>query len=474
VSSIESGAGEKTGAAPAAAATTEHHHLSRSLGFIHNQSLVLAAAAPAVTVFIYVPVLFFVVGSFSFVATLIGTVIAFGVALCYAEVTTAYPFSGAEYAVVGRAVNKGLGFVLFAVMMVFYVLLTATYCYGFGLEVQTIWTSAPVRIMGLAVLAVATFISFFRVRMGSYVTMALVALELVTVSIVTVLGLAHAHAPADRLIHITAFGTSGPIGAITWSFILLGLTLAFFNMTGFNCAAMLAEETMDVRRDLPRAYLIAVVWLFVFVAIPTGALLLGAPSLKGLFTNVAPMNYLMQSLGFSRLATFVNLAVCFAIFNSLIALMIMYGRVLWSAARDGAFPSGADKVISHLSPRGRVPWVASLIMAVASGAAMFSSKIIGLVTLSGFITIIYMGLVAFVAVWLHYKKDAPQDRFHIPGGIIIPVAVIVSFIVFATGQTRHDLYIVLGTIAVALVYYFAYLWPRRERLWQMPDDVGTD
>lgn len=458
--------------APVAASATGE--LERSLGLFHIVGVVLSGAAPAVTVFLYVPVLYYLVGTFSFMATLIGTVIAFGMALIYAELTTAYPSAGGEYVVLGRVVGKSVGFVVFLIQTTFFVMLTATYAVGLGMQLQTVWAGAPVKAVGLCALGVGVILAFFRLKMSARLTATLVGLQLVAVAVVTVIGLVHAQQPYERLVHITAYGPDGTLMPITWSFILLGLTVAFFNMTGFNSAAQIAEEVRDVRRQLPRAYIIAVVVLTLTVLIPTGAVLLGAPSLEALLTSPAPMTYLMDSFGIGGFTTFVNLAVAVAMLNAIIALVVVCGRVLWSASRDGALPGPLSRWVAYVSPRSRTPIVATTIMAVLAGFSMFSNTITGLVTLTGFITIVWFALMALGAIWLRFKKDAPPDHYRLPLGPVIPAVILVAFAVFATGQTQKDLLIVLGTVTVALVYYFAYLYPRRARRWRLLDAAAED
>jgi len=167
-----------------------------------------------------------------------------------------------------------------------------------------------------------------------------------------------------------------------------------------------------------------------------------------------PMLFSLLYLALRRLLVshVVNRGVRVAVFNSLLALEIMYGCVLWSAARDGAFSGWVGTWVGRLSAKGQVPWVACLLVAVIGGACVFSSTIIGLVTLSAFITLTCVGLMPLAVLWLHRKKDAPLDRYRMPLGPAIPLAILVAFFVFATGRSAHDLFIVLVTTVIALGY----------------------
>jgi len=440
--------------------------LRRSFGAVGNAILTLSAMSPATTVFVYVSVLFFLVGTWSFPATVIAAFIAAGMSLVYAELGTAYPIAGGEYAIIGRVLGRGTGFIVFVVLLLFYTLLIASFALGAGLQLQTIWATVDPRLAGLVLLVLAAGLTILRVRTSWIVTTAMLAVELVSIGIVSFLGFAHAQDPIGRLIVPKAFIPSGGAAPITWSILLLGLTLAFFNMTGFNVSVLFSEETEKARKRVGRAVMLAVA-VFVFVVIvPTAAALMGAPSLRGLSTSPSAMVYVTKALGGERLGTFITLAIVVAIFNALVANIMGFGRVLWSGARDQVLPQPVNGWLEAVHRRFRTPWVACLVMAAAGGASLFSAAITGLVTLMGVITLVFMGLMCVSAIRIRLMRDAPR-RYLMPLWPFVPVAVLASFVLMATGQTAHDLVIVLLTAAGAGVYYLAYLRPRSATKWVM-------
>jgi amino acid transporter len=444
--------------------SSEVQGLHRTLGTWGNVMLTLSACGPAMTVFIYVPVVYFVSGTWSFLATLIGAAIALGVAFVYAEVGTAFPIAGGEYSMISRVLGRGVGFVVFAIQLSFYVLMLATFSFGAGIQLQTVWASVDPRMVGLVVFAVAVILSIPNINVGKGVTGVLLVLQFVAIAVVSALGLVHAHSPATRLFDLQGLAPDGAAMAITWSVILVGLTLGFFNLTGFNLVIVFSEETKDPKRRIPRALLLAVGVLAMIIIVPTAAALLGAPSLEGLFSNPAPMSYILDSYGISSLNTFINLAVFVAIVNMQLANVMAFGRFLYSGARDKAFPAPVNRALSTLHPRFGTPWLASLVMAVLGAAAMFSSAITGLVTLTGFITLVFMTLMCIAALRIRSLRDAP-DHYRMPAWPVIPIVVIGVFVVLATGQTAHDLIITAAIAGVGILYYFTYLWPRRDSRW---------
>ena len=453
----ETGAGKPRHYAP---------QLKRSFGALGNAILTLSAMSPATTVFVYVSVLFFLVGTWSFTATIIAAVIAAGMGLVYAELGTAYPIAGGEYAIIGRVLGRGTGFVVFVVLLLFYTLLIASFALGAGLQLQTIWAGIDPRVAGLVLLIAAAGLTILRIRTSWVITTAMLALELVAIAIVSFMGFAHAQDPVGRLFDPQAFFPDGSTAPITWSVLLLGLTLAFFNMTGFNVSVLFSEETEKARKRIGRAVMLAVAVFVVIVTVPTAAALLGAPSLEKLSTDPAGMSGLVSSLGAEQLGTFITLAIVVAIFNALIANIMGFGRVLWSGARDQVLPQPVNRWLEKVHPRFHTPWVACLVMSAAGAVSLFSSAITGLVTLMGVITLVFMGLMCVAAVRIRLMRGAPE-HYLMPLWPFIPLAVLASFVLMATGQTAKDLVIVLVTAGVAAVYYVAYLLPRAQTKWVM-------
>lgn len=440
--------------------------LKRSFGAVGNAILTLSAMSPATTVFVYVSVLFFLVGSWSFPATIIAAFIAAGMGLVYAELGTAYPIAGGEYAIIGRVLGRGAGFIVFVVILLFYTLLIASFALGAGLQLQTIWAGVDPRVAGLILLVLAAGLTVLRVRTSWIVTTVMLALELVSIGIVSFMGFAHAQDPIGRLLVPKAFVPTGATAPITWSVLLLGLTLAFFNMTGFNVSVLFSEETEKARKQVGRAVLLAVAVFVVVVIVPTAAALMGAPSLRGLSTSPSAMVYVAKSLGGERLGTFITLAIVMAIFNALVANIMGFGRALWSGARDQVLPQPVNGWLEAVHRRYRTPWVACLVMTAAGAASLFSSAITGLVTLMGVITLVFMGLMCVAAIRIRFMRNAPQ-RYLMPLWPFVPIAILTSFVLMATGQTAKDLVIVLVAMACATVYYLAYLRPRSQTKWVM-------
>src|SRR6516162_8948661 len=74
--------------------------LSRSIGILGNVFITLSGVTPASSVFIIAPVALVAAGSGSFLAFVFAAIICVLMALCWAELSAAYPIAAGDYALV--------------------------------------------------------------------------------------------------------------------------------------------------------------------------------------------------------------------------------------------------------------------------------------------------------------------------------------------------------------------------------------
>ena len=85
--------------------------LIRSMKLLGALFLTLSAATPASSVFVIVPDVLSQAGTGALLSMAAAALIAVCVAQVYAELGSAFPFAGGEYAMVGRTLGPSAGFV---------------------------------------------------------------------------------------------------------------------------------------------------------------------------------------------------------------------------------------------------------------------------------------------------------------------------------------------------------------------------
>ncbi len=458
------GAGKKTYA----------QELDRGLKSLRAVVLAVASVGPAGSVFAFVPIVLFICGTFSFYAFLIALVFALFEGLCYAELGSAYPIAGGEYAMVGRVLGRPTGAFLFAIMTAEYVFVPSSFALGAGIYLGTLWpwAGAHLHIIGVACILWAVIVALLRVKLGAWVAGFFLAIQIVAIAVLVILGLTHAHSPIDRLFHPVVYGPTGPI-PLTWSAALLGITISFFVYQGFGNAVIFSEETKNARKKVGRVVMWAVIVTGLAIFIPVIAVLLGAPTVQGLLTAQSPLTYVIQATGGNTVNTIMSVVIFLALLDAITASMMAFTRVVYSGGRDMAWPTPVSKALAYVHPRFKTPWVAVIVLGLASGILTAVSTIAAVVTFLGVITLFYAGLVALSAFVVRLKKNPPQ-RYKMPLWPVPALLLVGACIVMGTSQTLKDLVIVLAIGGAFLLYYLVYLLPRSHSHWVFLDPIDED
>jgi len=105
-------------------------HLKRSMKMFGNLMLTLSSITPASSVFVIVPGIVVISGSGAFLGMVRGACVSVAMAFVYAELGSAFPFAGGEYAIVGRVVGPAAGLITMGVGTVAYMLSPAVFALG--------------------------------------------------------------------------------------------------------------------------------------------------------------------------------------------------------------------------------------------------------------------------------------------------------------------------------------------------------
>src|ERR1700761_9627692 len=92
--------------------------LQRSMRGLGNLLITLSVSTPASSVFTVVPGLLLAGGSGAFLSMLLAALVGLFMAFVYAELSSAFPLAGGEYAIVGRVMGPLPGFIVMGVYLV--------------------------------------------------------------------------------------------------------------------------------------------------------------------------------------------------------------------------------------------------------------------------------------------------------------------------------------------------------------------
>ncbi|WP_037848971.1 APC family permease [Streptomyces sp. NRRL F-5053] len=452
--------------------------LSRSLTFKENVLITLSAVTPASSVFIIVPPVIQQVGGAAVVAFLLAAVAGVFMAFCYAELSSRYPLTGGEYAFAARTLGPATGFALFTLNMAGGIFILAVVALGTGDYLGEVWHSLGGQGAGVAVVLLAAVVAVFNIRTNAWVTGVFLAVELAALAALVVLGFVHVDQPVSTLWTAQAAGGAhGVLTGVSWGLVAAAVATALFAYNGYGAAVYFAEETRNAGRTIGRSILWSLAITVAAEVIPLAAVLLGTPSLADLVGSAAPMNHFLLARGGSAVNTAVSLGIALAVINAVIALMLQQGRLLYSAARDGAWPDVIGRPMARVHARLKTPVAATLTVGVASALIAWLVPAETLLLATGANLLVLYAVVALSALRGKLTGRTRTAAYQMPGGITAPLAIL-AVILCVTYETVVTDWVPaavsLSMFAAGYLYYYGYLRTRRDERWTLPEPVTEE
>jgi amino acid transporter len=339
---------------------------------------------------------------------------------------------------------------------------------------SVIWPGENPHLMGSVILVVIGFITLLTIRINTRITGAFVALELLVLLGVTVLGFTHVHQSPKTLIAPRTFDVSGQSFPLTVGSLLAGVALGVFGYDGYQNAVVYSEETTGRPQNVARAIFWSLTIAMLAELLAIVAVLMGAPSLSRLVTAPAPTEYFVTAVGGGKVDTIIGLGVALALLNATLAVILSAGRILYSSGRDIAWPQPISTWLAAVHPRLRTPWVATASLAVVGASITAISNLATLVTFAGVTAVVHIALVALSALVSRRRQPAVGRPYRMPIWPFPPLIALAGLVVVATQQKPLDVVIVACIVTAALIYYVAYLFPRRGRRWVMLDPTTAE
>ncbi len=446
--------------------------LKRSMRVLGVLLLTLSGVTPASSVFIGVPEVISEAGTGALISMIVGALLVIPIACVYAELSSAFPIAGGEYALVGRTLGPAPGFAILGLTVAVNMLSPAVLALGVAANLKPIFPRLDPTWTAEAILAATTLLGVLHIRTNAWVTGIFLFLELAALGVLTLLGAAHAQNPLGAfLTHPVVLSGRAfhPAGAAA---IGLSVSVAIFVYNGFGSAVYFAEEMHEAPRLVARTILWSGLISVVTVFAPLAAVLAGAPDLKALLVADSPFSAFLDSVGAGWLKTAMGVAVALAILNAVLACILQNSRFFYSSGRDEAWHPMINAAFQATHPRYNSPWIATL---AAGGSAMLVCFIgLGrLLVLTGAGLAFTYAALCIAAVAGRLNRTTSRAAWRIPLGLLVAGLGLggSSYALWAEWLDpevgRMSLAATAAFLAVSMIYYGAVV--RRRGVWRVRD-----
>ena len=437
--------------------------------------LTLSAVTPAASVYVIIPGIIQQAGTGAFIALAAAALVGLAMAFVYAELASAWPLAGGEYAILGRTLGPAVGFVFMGMNTVGSTLAPAVLSLGASAYVAAVWPGlAPVPV-AIAIIAAATLLGILNIRTNAKVTGLFLLIEVAALAVLAALGFSHAHRSVADLVAHPVMVSAGALAATPVALIGLGTAVAIFAYNGFGVAVYFSEEMHDAPRRVARTILWALALTVAFEFLPVIAVLLGAPDLKALLASPSPFSDFVGATGGRTLKIVISLGVALAIVNAVIAIVLINARFFYSSGRDRVWHAAGNAALVRVHGRFHSPWVATLLAGITGIGACFI-PFHTLLVLNGTGVVVLYALLCLAAIAGRRTGSTAHGPYRMP---LYPAAPVLGLLALAyvlytdwidPDLGRPSLIATVLMMILATAYYLA-LRRRRGPDWAMSGPV---
>ena len=355
-------------------------------------------------------------------------------ALCYAELATVMPVSGASYTYCYVSMGEVFAWTLGWLLMLEYGLAGSLLGVGFsgyfvsllhdfGIVVPAQLSSSLIQTAGagfvaagaLNLVAVAAILVIGGVLILGVSESARLNAVLVTIKILVLAGFVAAGVGSIHPSNWVPFIPPNEGGfRYGWPGVFRAASILFFAYLGFNTVATAAAEARDPQKGVPfgivGSLVVCAALYIVVAAVLTGVVpfrRLGVPD---------PIAVAMDAVGHPKMAVLIKLGALTGLSSVLLVNAFGQSRITFAMACDGLLPA----LFASIHPRLLTPWlgivVLSLISAVLAAILPLAllADLISLGTGAAFI------IVAISQIWLRNTRPDLERSFRVPlGGVQI-------------------------------------------------------
>jgi ethanolamine permease len=412
------------------------------------------------------------------IAVAIITVMYVGMCYCIAEMSPALPHTGGAYSFGRTALGPWGGYVTGLAENMEYVITTAVVCYFSAAYLQNIFATPdaaqPLWWLGLYVVFVGLNVLGVEESFRFVVIITLIALATLVVFYVSAIPLFE----WENLWNIEPEPGESRYLPKGWGAVSGALPFAIWLYLAIEQLPLAAEESVDVRRDMPRGLLWGLVTLIV-----TGVLITflnmgigGGAAYFGSETEEPLLEGLELTLGVTS-AKVLGLVAVAGLIASFHAIIYAYGRNIYSLSRAGYFPTWMS--VTHGARR--TPYLALvcgalvgygvlLVLHFADSSGAFGGVILNMAVF-GAVIAYAMQMVAYIVLkrrFAHVERPFVSPLGVTGAWVALAISLVSLAALFANPDFRQGV-IGVGLWFMAGLGYFALF--SRKRMVRSPEEA---
>ena len=384
-------------------------------------------------------------------------------ALCYAELGTQIPRSGAEYAYLGHAFGNRHGIIgpipafLFSwtnavvirpCMVAIIILAFSTYILEPTLE-SCQSTDTPVKCLAIAAVCVLMLINIYSVQLATIVQTVLTIAKIIALIVIIFGGFAMLGKGNTQYLSTKFENTESNAGKIA-----IGLYNGMWAYDGWNNLNYVTEEIINPYRNLPLAImigipLVTVLYLLVNISYFT---VMSIPEL--LESPAVAITWGRRVLGV--MAPLIPVFVACSTLGAANGTLFSTGRLPYVAAREGH----QVEILSMVHTKQYTPLPAVVFTSIIAIFMIIPGDIESLIDFFSFAVWTFYALTMVAFITMRFTRKSEERPFKVPIVLPIIVLIIAVYLVFAPiiDSPKVEYLYALIFILLGLVFYFPFVY----------------
>lgn len=391
-------------------------------------------------------------------AWVLGGLLTICAGLTSAELAAAIPKTGGAMRYLEYAYGKPVGFLMgWAQILVYYPANIAALSIIFGVQfvalfhLTTVWQLPVAILCGLSI----TGLNFLGAKVGGRVQSIALVFKLIPIAVIVVLGL---FAPAQTSIQFWPITTGNHIG---WGSAFCSSLLAtMFAYDGWISIGNIAGEMKRPEKDLPRAIVLGLALITLVYALVNLVFLRTLPIDAIAGNQNAAADAAMRLFGQVG-GKLVTIGILISVYGAINGYTLTGMRVPFAMASEDSLPF--SQYFRRLSRRTYVPYFAGTVQFLIALIMMLLGSFDLLTDMLVFVMWVFNCLIFLAVFKLRRKEPALLRPYKVPGYPVIPLIALVGglFILVTTIVTEPGL--AMTGLALTLLGLPVYYWHQTHR-----------
>jgi APA family basic amino acid/polyamine antiporter len=389
-----------------------------------------------------------ITGNLSWLAFIIASITGALTGLSYAELSTMYPRSAAEFVYTEEAFKKRiLSFILGWIIIFSGILSAATVALAFGgylsglIGIPSIYLNI---IFAVLLVIILSGVNLIGIKTSTRTNIIFTLIEASGLILIIIIG-------------IPSFGTVDYFAlpaASTFTAVFSSVALIFFAYIGFEDIANIAEEVKEPHRNLPKAIIYSIIITTVVYCL-TAISIVSILDYSIIAGSEAPLNEVASAVLGPIGGVVMSSIALFATANTVLIMLIVTSRMMYGMARDKALPNSLGKISSKF----RTPIIAVILTTCFTIVPIIFGDISLVAHATVFGVLINFVLVNLSLIALRKKKPNIERPFKLKPSIkwVPIIALLGSIICFALLFTFDWVVLLIQIIIVlcGIVVFYA-------------------